>query len=327
MKKIALCGKFNAEIRNMFREQIPENFEVVEFENGEELGQLVDVDYMICRGFPITEGFLSHTPFLRLVQKWGAGYDKIDIQTAGARGISVAVCWGGNSSPVAEMTVLLMLSVYRNIIPLYNKLKEGDWARERYMPKSYTLNGKIVGFLGFGSIGQKTAKILKRGFDAHIQYYDLQRLPEEKETALGLRYADMDDLLRTSDIISIHVPLLESTKNIINKETLVKMKSSAIVINTSRGGVIDEYDLYEALRDNIIAGAGLDTMSIEPVDPSCPLLKLENVVLTPHCGGNTADNDINMVKYCVENVVQYDRDGFLVPPVLVNKNYLKASCS
>jgi phosphoglycerate dehydrogenase-like enzyme len=282
------------------------------------------VDYIVNRVYSINEAVLSNAHCLKLVQKWGAGYDKIDIGAAGAKGVSVAVCWGGNSGPVAELAVLLMLAVYRNLLPLSSKLKEGEWARERYLQKSYMLNGKTVGLLGLGSIGQKTGKILKRGFDAQVQYYDLHRLPEEKEVALGFRFADMDALLRTSDIISIHVPLFESTRNIIDRDALAKMKPSSVLINTSRGGVIDEEALYEALRGGAIAGAGLDTMAVEPVDPSNPLLGLENIVLTPHCGGNTADNDINMVKYCVENILQYEREGCLSPPVLVNHDSLKS---
>jgi phosphoglycerate dehydrogenase-like enzyme len=260
-----------------------------------------------------------------LIQKWGAGFDKIDIQAAGAKGISVAICLGGNAGPVAELAVLLMLAIYRNLVPLAAKLKEGHWARDLYTPRSYMLKGKIVGLLGFGSIGQKTGKIVKRGFDAQVQYYDLHRLPEEKEEALGVRYVSLDTLLRTSDILSLHIPLFENTQNIVDREALAKMKPSGILINTSRGGIIDENALYEALRDGIIAGAGLDTLAEEPADASNPLLKLENVVLTPHCGGNTADNDINMVKYCVDNILQYDRDGCLAPPILVNQNELKTS--
>jgi D-3-phosphoglycerate dehydrogenase len=325
MKKVALYGAFSQAVLGMFREQFPEGFRVVEFESEGELKKLIDVDYLVNRVYPVNETILSNAHCLRLVQKWGAGYDKIDIEAAGARGVSVAVCQGGNSGPVAELAVLLMLAVYRNLLPISAKLKDWELVRERYIQKSYMLNGKTVGLLGLGSIGQKTGKILKRGFDAHVQYYDLHRLPEEKEVALDFHFADLDSLLRTSDIISIHVPLFENTKNIINRDALAKMKPSAVLINTSRGGVIDEEALYEALRDNVIAGAGLDTMAVEPVDPSNPLLGLENIVLTPHCGGNTADNDINMVKYCVENILRYDQEGCLHPPVLVNQDSLKLS--
>lgn len=323
MKKIALYGMFSPAVRRMFREELPDRYEIVEFENGEDMEKLIDADFMINRSYPVNDAVFAHAPRLELVQKWGAGYDKIDVKTAGARGISVAVCLGGNSEPVAELAVLLMMAVYRNLLPLNRRLMEGEWARDQYIAKSFMLRGKTVGLLGLGSIGQKTGKILKRGFDAQIQYHDLLRLPEEKELTLGFQFVDLETLLRTSDIISLHIPLFESTRNMIDAAAFDKMKPSAVVINTSRGGVIDETALYDALKAGKIAGAGLDTLAVEPIAPSCPLLRLENVVLTPHCGGNTADNDINMVRCCVENILQYERDGRLAPPVLVNQEELK----
>lgn len=318
MKKVALYGTFNDAVKRTFRELLADRFEVVEFSGADEMENLKDVSFMVNRSYPVDDAVLSGAPRLELVQKWGAGFDKIDVKAARARGVSVAICFGVNSGPVAELAVLLMMAVYRNIMPLANKLKEGDWARDRYITKSFMLKGKTVGLLGLGSIGQRTGKIVKRGFEAQVQYYDLVRLPEEKEMALDFQFVDLDTLLATSDVISLHLPLFESTRNMIDAKAIAKMKQSAIVINTSRGGIIDETALYEALREGRIAGAGLDTMAVEPVDPSCPLLALENVVITPHCGGNTADNDVNMVKCCVDNIMQYERDGRLLPPTLVN---------
>jgi len=224
--------------------------------------------------------------------------------------------------PVAEITVLHMLAVYRNLLPLANKIKDNVWARDEYAKKSYMINGKTVGLLGLGSIGQRVGMIVKRGFGAEVQYYDLHRMPEEKEMAIGFKYVDFDTLLRTSDIISLHVPLLDSTRNMINRESFAKMKSTAIIINTSRGGIIDEEALIEALQKQVIAGAGLDTFANEPLDASSPLLQLENLVATPHCGGNTADNDINMVACCIDNILKYDRGDGLKPPILVNQEFL-----
>ena len=318
MKKVALYGTFNDAVKRMFRELLGDRYEVVEFSSADEMENLKDVSFMVNRSYPVDDAVLGGAPRLELVQKWGAGFDKIDVKAARARGVSVAICFGVNSGPVAELAVLLMMAVYRNILPLANKLKEGDWARDRYITKSFMLKGKTVGLLGLGSIGQRTGKIVKRGFEAQVQYFDLIRLPEEKEMALDFRFVDLDTLLATSDVISLHLPLFDSTRNMIDAKAIAKMKKSAIVVNTSRGGIIDETALYEALREGRIAGAGLDTMALEPVGPSCPLLDLENVVITPHCGGNTADNDVNMVKCCVDNILQYERDGRLLPPTLVN---------
>lgn len=322
MKKVALYGIFNPVVKDMFRNKLPKYFDIIEIGAPEDYSKLKDVDYMVTRSFEINETVLNHAPRLVLLQRWGVGYDKVDLKDAGRRGISVAICSGSNTIPVAEFAVLLMLSVYRNLIPLTGKLKENNWARDEYAKKSYMINGKTVGLLGLGHIGQRVGMIVKKGFGAEVQYYDLRRMPEEKEVALGFKYTDIDTLLRTSDIISIHVPLLDSTKNLISYDSFAKMKSNAIIINTSRGGVINEDALLEALRNKTIAGAGIDTFANEPLDASSPLLQFENLVATPHSGGNTADNDINMVSCCVENIVKYDNGGGLQPPILVNQDYL-----
>ncbi len=322
MKKIALYGIFNPVVKGMFQEKLPRDFEIIEVNSRENYDKIKDVEYIVNRSFEINETVINHASRLSLIQKWGAGYDKIDTKTAGERGISVAICLGGNTWPVAEFTIMLMLSVYRNILPLSNRIKKDEWARDIYSKKSYMLNGKMIGLLGLGSIGQRVGKIAKRGFGAEIQYYDLNRMPEEKETALGFKYVDLNTLLSTSDILSLHVPLLESTHHMINRDSFSKMKSSSIIINTSRGGVINEKDLVEALGNNVIAGAGLDTFEKEPLSATSPLLQFENLVATPHSGGNTADNDINMVSCCVENILKYDRGGGLQPPTLVNQKYL-----
>ena len=322
MKKIALYGVFNPPVKKMFEEKLPRDFEIVEVNSCDEYDKIKDAEYIVNRTFAIDETVINHASRVSLIQKWGAGHDNIDIKTAGSRGISVAICLGGNTMPVAEFAILLMLSVSRNLIPLSNRIKKNEWARNEYAKKSYMINGKKIGLLGLGSIGQRVGKIAKRGFGAEIQYYDLKRMPEEKEIALGFKYVDLDTLLSTSDIISLHVPLLESTRNIINRDSFTKMKSNAIIINTSRGGVIDEEALLEALEKKMIAGAGLDTFAQEPLPSTSPLLQFENLVATPHSGGNTADNDINMVSCCAENIVKYDRGGGLQPPTLVNQNYI-----
>lgn len=322
MKKIALYGIFNPVVKDMFRKKLPKYFEIVEINVPEDYHKLKDVEYMVTRSFQINETVLNHAPRLVLLQRWGAGYDRVDIKDAGKRGISVAICLGSNTMPVAEFAVLHMLAVYRNLLPLSNKIKENNWARDEYAKKSYMINGKMVGLLGLGHIGQRVGMIVRKGFGADVQYYDLQRMPEEKEIALGFKYVNLDTLLRTSDIISLHVPLLNSTRNLIDRDSFAKMKPTAIIINTSRGGVINEDALIEALRNKVIAGAGIDTFANEPLDASSHLLQFENLVATPHSGGNTADNDINMVSCCVENIIKYDNGGGLQPPVLVNQEYL-----
>ena len=323
MKTIALYGTFSENMVSCLRQKCPEGFEfrVITQENEAEL--LPGADYLINRATAVDVPVLDAAKGLKMLQKWGAGYDKIDVRAAGERGIPVAVCVGGNSMPVAELTVALMMSVLRNIQPMAERLRRGEWSRNEYAGKSYLLHGRTVGLLGIGNIAKKVAAILRGGFGCPVLYYDVFRLPEEQEVALGVRYAELDELLKRSDIVSIHVPLLESTAGMINKEKLALMKPTAFLINTARGGVVNEDDLIEALKAGTIAGAGLDTFAKEPLDPASELLTMDNVVATPHCGGNTIDNDINMAAICMENIAAYDASGDRSLRCFVNRDYLK----
>jgi len=153
----------------------------------------------------------------------------------------------------------------------------------------YELEDKTVGLVGLGNIGRQVARRVK-AFDAQVIYYDTFRLSPQEEGKLGVQYAPLDTLLATADIVSLHVPLNESTRHIIDAQALGRMKSKAIVINTCRGEVIDEQALIEALQHRQILGAGLDTQAKEPPDPNNPLLTLPNVTLTPHSAGPTVDS-------------------------------------
>ena len=309
VKKIILFGSFSESMKTALHESCPEGFELVEMKDNDNLSELAYADYMINRGRPVNENVLDAAPNLKLIQKWGVGYDAIDIKAAGLRNIPVSVCIGGNSVPVAELTVGLILSVLRNIIPLNSQMKLGLWERERYSGRSYLLNGKVVGLIGIGSIARKVAHIVKNGFGAKVCYYDIKKLSGEQERELGVTYDTLERLLSKSDIVSIHVPLLSSTRNLIDKNRIALMKPTACIINTSRGGIVNEDDLIEALKNNRILGAGLDTFDLEPLPLDSELLRLNNVVTTPHCGGNTVDNDINMAEICMNCVSTFDESG------------------
>lgn len=321
MRKIALYGNFNDNIKKLFHELRQNEFEIIEVNNANEIDKLWDVDYLINRSFILDAKTIDSCKNLKLIQKWGVGYDKIDIKEAGNKKIPVAILAGINAQPVAEMAVLHILALYRNLINLHLKMKDHIWAKEEYATSSYMINGKTVGVIGIGSIGKRLAKILK-GFGADIVYYDLYRLSTELEESLGYKYVELEELISISDIISLHLPLLDSTKNLIDLNSFRRMKSSAIIINTARGGIINEDDLIYALENKIIAGAGLDTFTNEPLKKDSPLMLLDNVILTPHCGGSTADNEINMVKSCLENITKFDNDQLLPDNIIVNKEYL-----
>ena len=318
MKKIALYGNFSPNMLDCLQRKCPEGFEACHVPVGA-LDQLNEVDYMINRGGDVNDAVMDAAPNLKLIQKWGAGYDKIDVKAAGERGIPVSICVGGNAMPVAELAVTLMLDVLRNVVPMAGYLKQGDWARDRFSPRSYLLSGKTVGLIGIGNIAKKVAAIVKGGFGCEVIYYDVFPLSVEQEQALGVSYVTLDELMAKADIVSIHVPLLESTTGMIDKSKLALMKPTACIINTSRGGVINEPDLIEALQNGSILGAGLDTYAVEPLPQQSPLLKMDNVVTTPHCGGNTVDNDINMAAICMECIARYDATGYKPMRSIVNK--------
>lgn len=322
MKTIAYYGKFSENMRQCLDRHCPEGFTTKYVPEGN-LAELADASYFVNRGGAVDAAAIAAAPKLQMIQKWGAGYDKIDVAAAGARDIPVSVCIGGNALPVAELTVTLMLDVLRNVVPLAKHLSKGDWARDQFSPRSYLLTGKTVGLVGIGNIARKVAGIVRDGFGCRVLYYDVFRLSEEQEKAMGVAYADLDTLMTESDIISIHVPLLDSTAGMINGEKIAKMKPTACLINTSRGGVVNETDLIEALKTGKILGAGLDTFAAEPLSPDSELLKLENVVTTPHCGGNTVDNDTNMAAICMECIEAYEKTGDRNARSIVNREYFK----
>ena len=321
MKKIALTGPYNEESRKTLHETVPEGFEIYDVKTPEEYAKLADADYIIIRTIKMNGDDIAPATHLKGIQKWGAGYDCLDLPSISEKNIPVMVCNGVNAEPVAEIAVLHMLAVLRNLIPLNEKLKQNLWCKDEYASKSYILSGKTVGLVGLGNIGRKVAKIVQ-GFEAQVQYYDVFRIPEEEEKALGIKYVTLEELLKTSDIISMHVPLMDATKNMIGKEQFAMMKKSAIIINTSRGGVIDEDAMIEALENHTIRGAGIDAFTHEPPGLDCPLLHMENVVVTPHSGGNTADNDLNMIKRCYENIVALDRGEAVRARDVVNNNLI-----
>jgi len=323
MRKIVLYGLFNKKVVSLFEQAFEGKFDVVEVADENDLAPLEDADYIVNRVFYMNAELFDRTKKLKMVQKWGAGVDKLDVAYAGEKGIPVVNCVGINAIPVAEMAVLLMLAAYRHIIPQAALFKEGEWPRDKYATKSYLLNGKTIGIMGFGRIGQQVCRIARDGFGADVLYYDVFRQSEEREKQLGATYCDIDTLLSKSDIVSIHMPLMDSTKGMFNKDFFKKMKPSAVIVNTARGGVINEEDLIEALKNKVIMAAGLDTFCQEPLPPTSELFKLDNVVLTPHCAGNTADNDVKMVECCIESILSFDRGEAPNPAQFVNKQYFK----
>jgi len=243
---------------------------------------------------------------LKFIQKWGIGVDKIDLTAARRAGVPVAITAGANAGPVAELAIALMLAVYRRIPYADRKIREGVWLKSEMRSSCYQLDGKTIGLLGFGAIARMVAHRL-RGFDADIVYHDLNRADRVTERALQARYVLFDELLERSDILSIHTPLTSETRNLIGREGIAKMKDGAVIINTARGGIVDESALCEALEIGKLGGAGLDSFESEQLSLESPLLKLDQVVLTPHAGGGVFDNVANVAEHALGNIAKFLR--------------------
>jgi phosphoglycerate dehydrogenase-like enzyme len=244
-------------------------------------------------------------PKLKLIQLLSAGYDRADIAAAVKAQVPMCNNGGANSVAVSEHAVLLMLSVSRRIITQHTNVTAGRW-HGNSPPTVHEVRNKVLGIVGLGTIGKKVARLAK-AFGMEVTYYDIARLKEEEEDALGVRFRLLPEILRNSDIVSLHVPLNDSTRHMLGKDELAIMKKSAIIVNTSRGPVIDEKAMTDALSRGNLFGAGLDVFDEEPTPPDNPLLKLDNVVLTAHLAGPTWESNITRLRNGFDNVQRVAR--------------------
>ena len=266
---------------------------------------------------------ISHR--VRIIANMAVGYDNIDVECATEHGIYVTNTPGVLTEATADLALALMLATARRIVEADHFVRWGEWWRvgTPFHPKmtfGIDLYGKTLGIIGMGRIGTAVAR-RARAFGMKIIYYDIRRLPEDIEKELGAEYRDLEDLLSSSDIISIHVPLTKETRHMINRDRLSRIKRGAIVINTSRGAVIDTEALIEALEKGLISGAGLDVYEEEPLNPNHPLTRFKNVVLTPHIGSATRETRLSMALLAVENLLAFAAGR--EPPTLVNKEVLR----
>ena len=229
---------------------------------------------------PLTAGVMSEAPELRAVAKYGVGTDNIDLGYCSANGIKVSITTGANSGAVADYTFALMLALARKIVPIDKQCREKDWTKIT----TSDVAGKTLGLIGLGSIGKNVVSRAK-GFDMRVLAY--RRSWDEKYAAeAGVEYATVDEICAQSDFISLHAPLTDETRNVIGQREISLMKPGAFVINTSRGGLIDEDALLDALESRRIGGAGLDVFAKEPPE-DVRWFSLDNVVLGSHCAAST----------------------------------------
>jgi len=260
-------------------------------------------DYTFAR--PINETLLAQAPCLRFVQQPSVGYQHINLDACYARGVAVSNTPGVNDATVAEHTIMMALMLLKQAIYAHAKTAAGEWVQEELLWQRgvYELQGKHYGIIGMGHVGREVAKRLA-GFGTRTLYFDPVRLDSELEKQLGITYKPLDHLLRISDVVSLHVPLNESTRGMLGAAQLALMKFNAILINVARGECVDEAALAVHLKQKKLAGAGLDVFSAEPIHADNPLLGCDNVVLTPHLAGATAEVRVRIVEMAIENVAR-----------------------
>jgi len=285
----------------------PAGFDVKAYPEGTAMEMLVpafqNADFILHYSTPFPDELILAAKKARLISVLSAGYDRINVKLARECGIPVANNGGANSIAVAEQAILHMLSLYRRFIPADRHVRAGRWRKGVVTRENtFELAGKLVGIVGMGNIGKQTALRL-HAFECRLQYYDMYPLTETEEGMFRVkRCSSLEDLLRSSDIVSVHLPLTPETTKLINTERLALMKPTAILINTGRGPIVDQQALFEALRNGKIAGAGLDVMEKEPADPEDPILTLDNVSLSPHVGGHPRETYLRRARNCFDNM-------------------------
>jgi D-3-phosphoglycerate dehydrogenase len=244
-------------------------------------------DAVIVRSLPVTEAILAHSPRLQIVAKHGAGLNTIDIDAATRFGVVVSSTGGTNALGVAEGTVALMLAAVRRVVEMHMLVAEGRFSERTTLEPFDDLAGKTLGVIGFGNIGRQVARICRNGFGMNVIAFDptVDAARIEADGATAAR--SLDTLLEASDIVTLHVPLIPSTRGMIGATQLAAMKPHAVLVNTSRGPVVDSAALADALERGALRGAALDVFDPEPPRRDDRLLRLPNVVLSPHVAGVT----------------------------------------
>lgn len=294
----------SSEMREILRKYSSDDMQIVywtdldENEKGQELER---ANYLITASYPITEELLLKTKKVKLVQKTGSGVDNIDLSAADRLGIKVANTLGVNATSVVEATFGMILSLYRKLHHLDRLTKSGEWKMFEYRSSMYEISGKTHGVIGIGHIGKRVAELSQK-FGANVLYYDAYRLSTAEETERRIHFKSLDELLSQADIVSLHIPLLPSTENLISKRELNLMKPTAVLVNVSRGRIINERDLAETLKSKRLLGAAIDTWEHEPVHADNPLLKFDNVLATPHIAGGTRDALEKVLAIAFENI-------------------------
>ena len=312
--RVHVLSRGDARQLETFRRLAPEGVEVVWVDVNQSLeqqaAQLQDAVAVIAAPSAFPVDLALRCPNLKLIQTVSAGTNVIDIAALQELGIKVANNGGGNAVAVSEHTIALMVSVYRKMHLQFQAVKNRQWAgdiRTQWIAGSYELTDKTVGIVGFGRIGQRVARRLQ-GWDCQLIYHDVIGFPPALEQELHVtRAGGLDDLLRTADIVTLHVPLTRKNRGMISDREFNLMKPTAVLINACRGPVVDEAALIRAMQAKKILAAGLDVLEEEPTPVDNPLLDMDNVLITPHLAAFTQESYEKQSAFAIQNTARVAR--------------------
>ena len=284
----------------------PDNVEVTVVDRtlpaAEQIALCRDADAIISS--EVTTEVLRECPNVKLIQTLSAGYDRMDLETILEMGIPVANNGGANAISVSEQTLALMIGIGRNLMAQWDTTtRQRQWRGNLYQTDLTEVTDKTVGIVGLGRIGRQVAKRLT-GFDTRTIYYDIEDIPEDVQQAVNAEPVGFDELLQTSDFVSMHVPLTRRTRGMMSDREFDLMKPTAFFINLCRGPVVDEAALYRALTEGKIAGAGLDVLEVEPTPTDNPLFDLDNVIITPHMAGQSQETALRAAHFAYGNILR-----------------------
>lgn len=309
-KRVFYNSHADEALYGMIRAAAGDGVELVTLErddDAERIAKLATADAVIAAATHLTGKLIAAAPNLAFVHHQGVGYhDTVDFRALARRGIPMALTPGGTAESVAEQTLMFILSVLRLLPYADAELRQGRFHINSLRPYTRDLHGRTVGLLGLGRIGKGVAARLKP-FGAKVIYRDLLAMPREVEAELGVEPVSFDELLAQSEILSLHVPVTPQTAKIMNADTIGRMRPGAYLVNTCRGGVLDEAALADALKRGHLAGAALDVFDPEPPPANHPLYAFRNVVLTPHTSAGTKDAFIAKMSFVFANLDRFWR--------------------
>ena len=319
MKNVLFINGQGQNITDIFLGMMPEGAPFAtttipaSFGDAEKIAALEGVEYLVLHPATLPENIIRQAKSLKLIQLLTAGYDKVDVKAAADLKIPVTLNGGANAWSVAEHTVAMMLAIYKKLEASDLSVRAGTWRKPINGFNTFEMSGKTVGIVGAGNIGRKVAARVKP-FETEILYHDAFAVPE-METAYGARRVELDELVRTADIITLHAPLLDSTRGMLGEKQFAAMKKTAVLINAARSELVVQDALVAALKEGRILGAGIDVYRQEPVPADDPLLKLENVLLTPHTAGFSYEGWFRRAKTAWDNIAKVEageKPGFIV---------------